>query len=44
MATGLGLSDAGLVLPAPIPAAAMALAVDALLGWVSTKLAPAHRR
>lgn len=42
--TGLGLADARLVLSGAIPAAAMAIAVDALLGWVSTKLAPAHLR
>jgi osmoprotectant transport system permease protein len=42
--TGLGLADARLVLSGAIPAAAMAIAVDALLGWVSTSLAPAHLR
>jgi len=33
-----------LVLSGAIPAAAMAIAVDALLGWVGGKLAPAHLR
>jgi osmoprotectant transport system permease protein len=41
---GLGLADARLVLSGAIPAAAMAIAVDALLGWVSRRLAPAHLR
>ncbi|HYW32017.1 MAG TPA: glycine betaine ABC transporter substrate-binding protein [Gemmatimonas sp.] len=42
--TGLGLADARLVLSGAIPAAAMAIIVDALLGWVSARLAPAHLR
>ena len=42
--SGLGLADARLVLSGAVPAAAMAIAVDALLGWMSRRLAPAHLR
>jgi osmoprotectant transport system permease protein len=42
--TGLGLADARLVLSGAVPAAAMAIAVDALLGGLSRALAPAHLR
>ncbi len=41
---GLGLADPKLVLSGAIPAAAMAIVVDALLGWASRRLAPAHLR
>jgi osmoprotectant transport system permease protein len=40
--TGLGLADARLVLSGAVPAAVMAIAVDALLGWLARALAPAH--
>ncbi len=42
--TGLGLADARLVLSGALPAAAMAVAVDAMLGWAARRLAPAHLR
>jgi len=42
--TGLGLADSRLVLSGAIPAAAMALAVDALLAAAARALAPAHLR
>ncbi len=42
--TGLGLADARLVLSGALPAAAMAVAVDALLGLTARRLAPAHLR
>jgi osmoprotectant transport system permease protein len=42
--TGLGLADARLVMSGAIPAAAMAIAVDALLAWAGRRLSPAHLR
>jgi osmoprotectant transport system permease protein len=42
--TGLGLADARLVLSGALPAAAMALAVDALLAYAARRLTPAHLR
>ena len=42
--TGLGLADSRLVLSGAIPAAAMALLVDAVLAAVARALAPAHLR
>ena len=42
--TGLGLADSRLVLSGAIPAAAMALLVDAVLAAAARALAPAHLR
>ena len=42
--TGLGLADSRLVLSGAIPAAVMALAVDAMLAAAARALAPAHLR
>lgn len=39
--TGLQLADTRMILSGAIPAALLALAVDALLGWVERRLAPA---
>ncbi len=42
--TGLGLADSRLVLSGAIPAALLAIAVDAVLGLIERAVAPAHRR
>ena len=42
--TGLGLADARLVLSGALPAAALAIGVDALLAVAERRLAPAHLR
>ncbi len=42
--TGLGLADSRLVLSGAIPAALLAIIVDAVLGLVERAVAPAHRR
>jgi len=42
--TGLGLADARLVLSGALPAAALAVGVDALLALVAKRVAPAHLR
>ncbi len=42
--TGLGLADSRLVLSGALPAAAMAIGVDALLALVAKRVAPAHLR
>ncbi len=42
--TGLGLADMRLVLSGAIPAAVLAVAVDALLAVAERLVAPAHRR
>ena len=42
--TGLGLADARLVLSGALPAALMAIGVDAVLALVSRRVAPAHMR
>ena len=42
--TGLGLADARLVLSGALPAAAMAVAVDAALAYAARLLAPPHLR
>ena len=42
--TGLGLADSRLVLSGALPAAAMAIGVDALLALLAKRVAPAHLR
>lgn len=42
--TGLGLADSRLVLAGAIPAALLAVLVDAVLGLVERAVAPAHRK
>lgn len=42
--TGLALADTRLVLSGAIPAAVLAILIDALLAAVSRRVAPAHRR
>lgn len=42
--TGLGLADARLVMSGALPAALLAIAVDALLALVERRFAPAHLR
>jgi ABC-type proline/glycine betaine transport system permease subunit len=42
--TGLALADTRLVLSGAVPAALLALVIDALLGLLARRVAPAHRR
>jgi len=40
--TGLALADSRMVLSGAVPAAGLAIVVDAVLGWIERKIAPAH--